>query len=51
MNKYRSAKALPPVRMSERELLKASLVCFECSAILVVFVVFFLNPLMEALGL
>lgn len=51
MNKYRSAKALPPVRMSDRDLLIHAIVWFTGSALGVIFVIFFLNPLMEALGL
>lgn len=49
--KYRWAKPLPVVRASDRELLNASLVCFGFSAVAVIFVVFFLNPLLEGLGL
>lgn len=49
--KYRWAKPLPVVRASDRELLTASLACFGFAAAGVVFLVLFLNPLMEALGL
>lgn len=51
MNPHRLSKPLPPVAMSDRSLVNTSLVYFGFSAVGVIFVVFYLNPLLEALGL
>lgn len=49
--KHRQPTALPPVRVSDRELLTTAILLTFGSAIAVIFVVFFLGPLLEALGL
>lgn len=49
--KHRISKPLPLVRVSDRELLNTSLVCFGFAAVAVIFVVFFLNPFLRAMGL